>query len=202
MTKRDVWLVLFGLIFGLLGTGLLLLAIRQPRGNPVQLSSPPTPAPLLIHISGGVVRPGVYKLPLESRLQDAVQAAGGLLASADSSMLNLAARLKDGERLIIPILAPTQPPKAVQTTTDGARLMVIPTAAPQPTENGKININTASVDELDRLPGIGPVTAQKILDFRQQNGPFQTVEAIMDVSGIGPATYEDLKDLITVGFIP
>ena len=200
--KRDVWLVVFGLLCGLLGAGLLILAAGQPRGSPVQLSPPPTPAPLLVHISGGILRPGVYELPLDSRVQDAVQAFGGLLTSADASMLNLAARLKDGERLSIPTLAPTQPPRSAQVDSEGVRFVPLPTSLPQSAEPGKININTASLDELDRLPGIGPVTAQKILDYRQAKGPFQTIEAIMDVSGIGPATNEDLKDLITLGYIP
>lgn len=200
--KRDLGLAAIGVLCGLIGAGLIILAIRQPGGHPVELRSPPTPAPLVVHISGGVVKPGVYELPQGSRLQDAVRVAGGLLASADSNMLNLAANLKDGERLFIPTLAPTQAPVSAQANPNEVRLAVPLSIVPEATISGKVNINTASVDELDQLPGIGPVTAQKIVEHRQANGLFQSVEAIMDVSGIGPAMYEKLKDLITVGFIP
>jgi competence protein ComEA len=201
--KRDMWLLAFGLVGGLLGAGLLYLAAGRPHGPAVQLSPPPTSAPILVHVSGGVVNPGVYALPLDSRVQDAVQAAGGLAPEAMGSSLNLAARVRDGDQLIIPTLRPTSLPvlSTTQAETGGTRFQA-PLATEQPTQAGKININSAGLEELDTLPGIGPVTAQKIIDYRQANGPFQTLEAIMDVSGIGPATFERLKDLITVDAVP
>jgi competence protein ComEA len=201
--KRDLWLLAFGLVGGLLGAGLLFLAAGRPRGAAVQLSPPPTPAPILVHVSGGVVNPGVYALPLDSRVQDAVQAAGGLAPEAVGASLNLAARVKDGDQLIIPTLKPTSPPASstAQAGTGGTRFQA-PLATDPPGQAGKININLASLEELDTLPGIGPVTARKIIDYRQANGPFQTPEAIMDVSGIGPATFERIKDLITVEPFP
>jgi competence protein ComEA len=201
--KRDLWLLAFGLVGGLLGAGLLFLAAGRPRGPAVQLSPPPTPAPILVHVSGGVMNPGVYALSLESRVQDAVQAAGGLAPDAMDSSLNLAARLKDGEQLVIPTMRPTLPPipSTIQAETGGTRFQA-PLTTDLPIQDGKININLASLEELETLPGIGPVTAQKIIDYRQANGPFQTLEAIMDVSGIGPATFERIKDLITVSPFP
>jgi competence protein ComEA len=196
--KRDLWLVAFGLVAGLAAAGLVYLAVARPRGQAVLLSAPPTPAPIQVYVSGGVSRPGLYALPVDSRVQDAVQAAGGLLPKANSAALNLAARLKDGEQVTIPTLVPTSPPGS-QEDAGATRFQVLPTAESQPVQSGKININTASLEELDILPGIGPVTAQKIIDYRQANGPFITLEAIMDVSGIGPATYARLENLITIG---
>jgi competence protein ComEA len=135
-----------------------------------------------------VPRPGVYALPKGARVQDAVSAAGGFLAEADKEFINLARVLEDGEFLEIPYAEGFSP--------------VIPTlaefpAAPEATE--LININTASSFELETLPGIGPTTAQMIIDYREANGPFLSTEDIINVSGIGPGTYERIKDLITVG---
>ncbi len=196
--KRDLWLVAFGLVAGLAAAGLVYLASTRPRGQPIQISAPPTPAPVLVYVSGGVFRPGMYAIPVGSRVQDAIEAAGGLLPDANSAGLNLAAHVKDGEQLSIATIAPTSPP-VFQVGEDGVRFQVLPTAALAPAQGGKININTASLEELDTLPGIGPVTAQKIIDYRLANGPFQTVEAIVDVSGIGPATFTRIETLITIG---
>lgn len=204
--KRDIWLAVFGLLGGLLAAGLLYLAAGRPRGQPVQLLQPPTPAPIQVHVAGSVTHPGVYSLPRASRVQEAIQAAGGLLPEADQSALNLAAQVKDGDRLEVPALPPT--PETITIIPGETRYSGIPSSASpssfatQPAQGGKVNINTANLDELDTLPGIGPVTAQKIIDYRQTYGPFQTVESIVDVSGIGPATFERLKDLITVGKTP
>jgi len=126
-------------------------------------------------------------LPKGARVQDAISAAGGFLADADKTGINLAQLLEDGEQLDIPF-------------GEGASL-VIPTPEVEnvdPGETELININTASQFQLESLPGIGPTTAQKIIDYREENGPFSTIEEIMDVSGIGPGTFERIKDLITV----
>lgn len=123
-------------------------------------------------------------------MQDAISAAGGFLAEADKESINLARVLEDGEMLEIPYTAGFSPviPTPVQN--------VVITAGP---ETDLVNINTASSFELDALPGIGPTTAQKIIDYREAHGPFLSIEDIINVSGIGPGTYERIKDLITVG---
>jgi competence protein ComEA len=132
----------------------------------------------------------VYALPQGARVQDAISAAGGFLAEADTELINLARPLEDGERLEIAYIegsSPVIPTPGVEgppTTTSSSEL---------------ININTASQSELETLPGIGPTTAQKIMDYRDANGPFVSIEDIVNVSGIGPATFERIKDLITVG---
>ena len=196
--KRDLWLIIFGLVVGLAAAGLVYLASTPPRGQPIQLSEPPTPAPLMVYVSGSVIQPGLYALPNDSRVQDAIQAAGGLLPEANSASLNLAARVRDGEQLTIPTLIPTSPP-VCQVGADGVRVQTLPPATIPTAQPGKININTASLEELDTLPGIGPVTAQKIIDYRQTNGPYQTIEAIMDIDGIGPTTFASIENLITIG---
>ncbi len=101
--------ILFGLVCGLLAAGVILLVSMPPRGEPVRLQPPPTPGPLTVHVTGAVANPGVYTLPLEARVQDALDAAGGVTTGADTTSLNLAARLQDGERVYIPLTSQEQP---------------------------------------------------------------------------------------------
>jgi competence protein ComEA len=183
-----------GILLGLLATGGVLLVSSQPRGEAIYLSPPPTAPPLIIHVNGAVLSPGVYSLPPHSRIRDAVETAGGLLPDADIRALNLADFLEDGELIKIPTLAPTP---ALHATSQA-----IPeypdSPAMQDSPELPININTAPLAELDRLPGIGPDKAQKIIDYRKTNGPFAAITDIQEVSGIGPVTFEKIKDLITV----
>jgi competence protein ComEA len=158
---------------------------RQPQGEAVKLAPPPSPQPLVVHVSGAVVNPGLYQLPPGSRVQDAIQAAGGLLPEADQEALNLAALLKDGQR----VLAPTE--SQAQATT-ASRL------AP----DAPVDINSASQQALESLPGIGPVLAQRIIAYREANGPFATVEDLQKVDGVGEDTFEKLRELVTVGEAP
>ena len=176
-----------GILFGLFVAAVVWLVSQNPRGDAVTLRPSPTKQPIVVYITGAVPRPGVYALPEGARVQDVISAAGGFLAEAEKDGINLARLLDDGEQLDIPFSEGFSP--------------VIPTTAPvvaQPSSD-LININTASSFELDTLPGIGPTTAQKIIDYRTQNGPFQTIEDIVKVSGIGPGTFERIKDQITVG---
>jgi competence protein ComEA len=176
-----------GILLGLFLAALVWVVARNPSGEAVTLRPVPTDKPIVVHITGAVPRPGVYALPQGARVQDGISAAGGFLAEADKSNINLAELLDDGEKLDIPFIEGGSPvlstpvPQVVATTTE------------------LININTASSAELDSLPGIGPTTAQKIIDYRTQNGPFVNTEDIINVPGIGPGTYERIKDLITVG---
>jgi competence protein ComEA len=162
------------------------------------LSPPPTPLPLVVHVSGAVAKPGVYTLPTGSRVKDAIESAGGMLPDANSQSLNLAAPLQDGELIWIPTIIKANPTAFEQEETPGEGQAPIST----PASTGLININTATLEELDALPGIGPVKAQSIIDYRNNHGPFNSVEAIQDVVGIGPVTYEGLKELITVQAFP
>jgi competence protein ComEA len=171
---------LAGLLIGLLSTALLLLLTSQPRGQPVQLLPAPTPLPLRVHVSGQVHRPGVVELPPGSIVEQAIQAAGGALPSADLESLNLAEPLQDGQQVVVPMPGIDPPPAAPD---GGAEL---------------IRINTATAGELEGLPGIGPVLAQNILKYRQAHGPFATPEDLLNVSGIGPSTLESIRELIQV----
>lgn len=187
---RSIYQVLIGVIAGFVLAGALFLVSRGPSGEPVALQPAPTDSPLVVHVIGAVPRPGVYELPKGSRVRDAIQAAGGLLADAAASSVNLAAPVSDGQQLDIPF----GDGASIESSSEGDE-----SSATQPAIEGDlVNINEASLEELDSLPGIGPTTAQKIIDYRTANGPFQTIEDIMNVSGIGPATFEELKDLITV----
>jgi competence protein ComEA len=197
---KNWWWVLLGAIFGLAGAGSIWLASSPPRGNPIQLLPPPTSAPIQVHVSGEVEIPGVYALPVDSRVEDAILAAGGFSKDANDLALNLAAILEDGSQISV---AAKQPPPKPSTTkgvnqVDEEREGQLPPSNP----GALVNINSASQDELETLPGIGPVTAQKIIEFRELNGPFIGIEDIQKVSGIGPATFEKLRDLITVNDIP
>lgn len=174
---KDVLNTIIGILIGLLIAGIIWLTARQPTGDGVPLRPPPTPAPISVHVTGAVVSPGIYDLPQGSRVGDAVEAAGGFLPVADKEALNLAARLEDGAQLTVE--------RRDFYSADGSSV-------------DRININTASLEELDTLPGIGPSTAQAIIDHRRQYGNFQRPDEIQNVSGIGPATYDRIKDLITV----
>jgi len=176
-----------GILFGLFLAALIWVVARNPSGEAVILRPVPTEKPIIVYITGAVPRAGVYALPQGARVQDAISAAGGFLAEAEKSQINLAALLEDGEKLDIPYVEGASPVLA----TPGPTIVAVTTEL--------ININTASSAELEALPGIGPTTAQKIIAYREQNGPFINTEDIINVSGIGPGTYERIKDLITVG---
>ena len=180
------WPISLGILIGLVAAGLLLLIASPPRGEVIRLSPPPTALPLVVDVRGAVSQPGVYELPLGSRLQDALQAAGGALPGADLGGLNLAAPLDDGAAIRVPLQGEAQSPPSRSGS------VTIPEAP-----GGLININTASQEELESLPGIGPVLAQQVIEYREANGPFPSIEAIENVPGIGPGIFQKIKDLIT-----
>jgi competence protein ComEA len=142
-------------------------------------------ATLVAHAAGAVVRPGVYELPAGSRVTDLIDAAGGPTADADVDKLNLAAAVIDGERVYVPRVGEVV--AAVGASGD-------PGAMPA----GPLDLNTATLQQLDELPGIGPATAQAIIDERSRRGGFRTVEDLLDVRGIGPAKLDAIRDLVTV----
>jgi len=184
---KSVLYMASGILFGLFLAALIWIVARNPGGEAVTLRPVPTETPIVVHITGAVPRPGVYALPQGARVQDGISAAGGFLAEAEKTGINLARVLEDGEQLDIPFIEGASP--------------VIPTVPPEimTSSTELININTASSIELESLPGIGPTTAQKIIDYREEVGPFFSIEDIINVPGIGPGTYERIKDLITVG---
>ena len=135
---------------------------------------------LFVYVVGAVRRPGLFRLKEGARVADALGRAGGPTRGADLTAVNLAAPLADGQQVIVPRRGPS-----------GAA------ASGAPAPGAKVSLATATVEQLDELPGIGPVTAQKIVDWRTTHGPFRSVEDLDDVPGIGPARIEQLRDLVT-----
>lgn len=146
----------------------------------------PTPTPMVrVHVAGEVSRPGVVTVPGGSIVQDAIAAAGGLGAAADPADLNLAAPVGDGMQIVIG--SAERPLGEVRDGTAG-------TSA----GDGAVNLNRATAAELETLPGVGPVTAQAIVAWREENGPFTSVDELQEISGIGPKTFEKLRALVLI----
>ncbi|MET7750684.1 helix-hairpin-helix domain-containing protein [Micromonospora sp. NPDC005367] len=148
-------------------------------------------AELVVAVAGKVRRPGLVRLPVGARLADAVEAAGGALPGVDVALLNPARKVADGELIVVGVTPP--PAAAGQPVAGGA-----PTAGGAPAAGAPVNLNTATLADLDALPGVGPVLAQRILAHREQHGGFKSVGDLRQVDGIGDARYEQLKELVTV----
>ena len=145
----------------------------------------PDVIPILVDVAGWVRRPGVYEFHEGDRVIDAIEAAGGAKRGAALDALNLAAPLQDGTQVLVPRRSAPGSVGSAPSVVGGAT-------------SSKVNINTASATELEELPGIGEVIAQRIIDHRTANGPFGSVDDLLDVSGIGEVTLEDVRDLVTV----
>jgi len=188
---RYRWFLFLG-ITGVALTAVILIQVLKPSPQPVILSTAtptpaqmatPTPCMLHVYVTGAIQRPDVYLLPEGSIIKDAVAAAGGATEEADLERINLALPVTDGQQVHVPRLgedsSPVQPPSGQPATA-------------------KVNINTADAATLESLPGIGPSLAQRIVEYRQAHGPFERIEDVMDVSGIGTATFEEIQDLLVV----
>ena len=190
--KQGIPYVL-GLVLGVALCAALFLVTAQPRGQVVTLLPPPTSAPLLVDVSGAVANPGVYALSPGSRIQDALEQAGGTIDEADLASLNLAARVKDGQKLLVPAI------RGQQSGAESGRAE--PNALSSPITY-PIDLNLATLEELDSLPNIGLTRAQQIIDFREARGGFRNIDELMDVPGIGPSTFAQLKELVSVDTQP
>lgn len=179
------------LLVAALGAAVALAAplLHRPAAPPVQLvASSAAPPTVQVHVVGAVRQPGVYALAAGSRVADAVEAAGAA-DDADLAALNLAARLTDGQRLRVPQVGETAP----APTTAPAERARAPAAPP-----ARVNLNTATAADLDALPGIGPALARRILEYRAQHGSFTTVEQLRDARLLPRATYERVREYLTV----
>ncbi|RBY95338.1 competence protein ComEA [Blastococcus sp. TF02-8] len=165
-------------------------AVEPVGGAPAGASAPPstpvgemaeTSDTVVVSVVGQVARPGLVTLPSGARIADALDAAGGLLPGADPASVNLAAPVSDGEQIAVALPAAPPAPGAVA-----------------PAAGGRVDLNAAGVAELDALPGIGPVLAQRIVEYRTRNGPFGSVDELDDVPGIGPAIAAELAELVAV----
>lgn len=168
------------------GTGALVLAVgagawwslRSPQPAPVEVeeaTTSPAEATITVHVAGAVVHPGLVRVAPDARVADAVAAAGGALAAADLGALNLAAPLQDGDRLAVPRV--------------GDPLS-------SPSDEAGVDLNTATVGELEELPGVGPVLAGRIVAHRELHGPFTAVEDLLDVAGIGEAKLAQIREAV------
>ncbi|HLF27474.1 MAG TPA: helix-hairpin-helix domain-containing protein [Anaerolineae bacterium] len=156
------------------------------RPTPAETPTPIPVSAILVYVSGAVKHPDVYSLSIGSIVKDAMNAAGGPAVDADLDRINLAAALSDGMQVHFPHLGEVVPAPGASSGESA-----LPGAP--------IDINTATLEQLDALPGIGPAIAQRIIDYRQANGPFTALDQIKEVKGIGDALFEKIKDLITVG---
>lgn len=185
----------------LVGCGWTAYSLIQAQSTPIAAAAPPsvvaTPEPtatpnavatILVHVLGAVKQPGLVELAEGSRVADAIAAAGGLTGSADPGELNLAAVVADGSQVVI---GTTGKPRGEVRETNSQ-------GGGSPAGAATVSLNTATLAQLDALPGIGPVTAQKILDWRQQHGRFTAVTELQEVEGIGPKTYADLAPHVRV----
>ena len=161
--------------------------------------------PLVVDVVGEVRQPGVQRVPAGARIADVVDAAGGLTDRADRARVNFAAPVADGERVFVPAVGQPVPAVAVGATPSGAGVAGAPGAggagaggAGAGAPAAPVDLNTASVEELDALPGLGPVTAGAIVAWREANGKFTSIEQLGEVEGIGPARLEKLRSLVRV----
>ena len=180
--------------------GGLFLVVKASTGGGIEIVLPIATAQVRldfkVYITGAVKAPGVYEVREGSRLEDVVAAAGGTTEEADLDAVNLAAKVRDGEHWNLPSLGESSASGSAGPAQSTGGLQT--TAGPESTNptQGKIDVNLASASELEELPGIGEVRARAIVAYREANGPFASIDAVMDVTGIGPATLDAIRELV------
>ncbi len=196
MRRNQALWIAGALVVGVSLGVMVMILLGRSRPAAIYITPPPTseylsptdpPSTVRVYISGEVRQPDVYELPAGAIIRDVVDAAGGFTEEAGRDLVNLAQPVSDGMHIHVPAEGSVVVP-AVRSATG------LPTGEVA----GIVNINTASLEELDGLPGVGPDTAQKIINYRLENGPFLTIEDIINVSGIGPAKFEAMKAFISV----
>ena len=219
LNLRSISMAVLGALAGALVTAAVVLLARGDGNAPIQVLLP-TPdeaigqtsgdgslnplapkeeANLKVDVRGAVRNPGVYTLPPDSRLEDAVEAAGGVTDEADREAMHLSLRVHDEGYYYISRIGETPRPPiatALASTSPGGP------SGSEPVSDGVIDLNTASAELLETLPGIGEVRAKAIVDYRRQNGCFQSTSGVTKVTGIGSGTYEKIRDLVTVNTCP
>jgi competence protein ComEA len=189
--SRRRALVAAGILLAVLLVGSRLLSHGGSAAAPPPPLPPPAatvatpPARVVVHVVGAVRRAGLYRLAQGDRVADAVARAGGATRKADLSLVNLAALVSDGEQIVVPRRG-----AAVAAAGSGGA------AGAAGASSGPVHLNGATIEQLDALPGVGPVTAQKIVDYRQKHGAFSSVDELDAISGIGPARLDQLRDLV------
>lgn len=196
--RKDMWPLLM-----LAGAAVLVTVLLTGRAAPARVAPPSQPVPaqapsvsegaspvgaaVLVHVAGAVRKPGLYEFPPGARVADAVETAGGPVRRADLHALNLAEALVDGTRIEVPRMGESPATVAGPAPTPGV---------PQP--GSAISLNTADQTLLETIPGVGPVTAMAILSYREEIGGFTSLEQLLDVDGIGPATFDSIRSYVTL----
>ena len=195
--------ILMGVLIGLMATGAILLIAQPNRGSPITLLPAPTVTPtslpkpsatvtpIQVLIKGQVVNPGIYTLEKNARLLDLIELAGGLTQQADQNRVNQAFLLRDGDYFYIPSLEEKIPDTA--RNAPGNNPLDDPSFFEYP-----LDLNAATQEGLESLPGIGPSKAEEIITYREQNGPFVTVEDLLNVPGVGPAILESIREYLII----
>jgi competence protein ComEA len=171
----------------------------KPEAAPTESTAPTEPTPsaeVVVHVSGAVKRAGVYRLAPDSRVADAIEQAGGATKHADLDALNLAEPLQDGQKIHVPRKGEVSPPTVASVAPSRT-----PRSAPQAAAAATqfpINLNTATAEQLEAIPGIGPVLAQRIIEYRQTHGRFQSVDELLEVHGIGAKRLESMRPYVVV----
>lgn len=164
---------------------------NSPSADPARVTAAPTDPPggaVVVHVAGAVTSPGLYRLGADARVADALDAAGGPAADAELDAVNLAAKVTDGERIYVPRKGEPSPAVVTGGGAAGAGGATV----------GPLDLNTATAEQLDALPGVGPATAEAILAYRQEKGRFRSVDELLEVRGIGEAKLASLRSKVTV----
>lgn len=198
---KQIQLIIFGILVGLLAAGLVLIIDRPSYGKPISLSPAPTSTktsypkptqtkqPIMAQIKGEIKNPGIYEILEDSRLGNLLESAGGLTDNADLDRINYALRIRDGDYIYIPSIGESIPEIARNSPSNSISEQESLIQYP-------LNLNEATQIELESLPGIGPAKAADIIEYREMIGAFSTLEDLLKVSGIGPATLEALIDYL------
>lgn len=196
-----ITIALLAAIAAVAAAGYGLLVRDDAAAPPIVIEDPRPDATVVVAVEGAVASPGVFALPGDARTGDALAAAGGAAPQADLAEVNLARRLRDEDRIVVPTIVPTP---AVSSVSEAGSAVTPggPAPVPPPNEDPStpeaVRINVASPEELDLLPGIGPVLAERIVAYRAANGPFREVDELAEVQGISSRMVEDLRPLVSL----
>jgi competence protein ComEA len=192
MSVTRIGLAVVALVAGIAVVNTLYRAFDERSAPPIVIEDATATLPVIVEMRGEIETPGVYELSPGARLQDAITAAGGLTEEADLSTVNLARRLRDGELIVIV-------PQPVPGSTPRVPLAGAGDAATADESRVRININTATSEELEALPGVGEVIAKRIIEYREQHGPYRSVDDLIHVEGISDRAIDGIRELVTTG---